>query len=293
MARFWHQMMASGEVAALQRPKMNDTHDTSSIKDEVAKATENSAWHFLELGAGNKVDGTPEVLTSRQGIGSPNPKRSRQTNSLAPSKWKYPNEIIQTSSKLINEMLASISVGLEIRGTGMIMVRHSQLVSKKSAMVILLSLLSAAAKEGWKVVLVGGGSMRQTHIMPEGPGWMDYLQGNYIFQEIIHYSTDGDAAWIPAGNTVDPNQPLFIKNSPSDWIRQLRRNFSLIIFLGGSEVGDDIISSLSNGSDGFFILSSSSEARDINRCDQTLSSQGLPFLGQVILPGQISDCATL
>ena len=293
MARFWHQMMASGEVAALQRPKMKGTHDTSSIKDEVAKATENSVWHFLELGAGNKVDGTPEVLTSREGIGGPNPKRSRHTNSLAPSKWEYPNEIIQTSSKLINDMLASISVGLEIRGTGMIIVRHSQLVSKKSALVILLSLLSAAAKEGWKVVLVGGGSMRQTHIMPEGPGWMDYLQGNHMFQEIIHYSTDGDAAWIPAGNTVDPNQPLFLKNSPSDWIRQLRRNFSLIIFLGGSEAGDDIIASLSNGSDGFFILSSSSEARDINRCDQTLLRQGLPFLGQVILPGQISDCATL
>ena len=74
MARFWHQMMASGEVAALQRPKIKGTHDSSSIKDEVAKATENSVWHFLELGAGNKVDGTPEVLTSREGMGALTPK---------------------------------------------------------------------------------------------------------------------------------------------------------------------------------------------------------------------------
>ena len=290
MARFW-QHMASPVVSPIGvtslpivtsiLPPNTVVKQNSDLKE--ASPTAQRDWHFLEVGPEGLEEGTKEVLDERRvhpGMGSSKPKNIKSSI----PEWSMPDEVHGFQAQIIRPMLEAVKAALEPQGGGLVVVSHSAALGAKDGVNLVLALAARAAAESWKVAVVSANSAPGNYGLPNAPGWLDFLQGQCLFQDIVYKCKDSDLAWVPAGRELDARFPTFFKHSPTSWLREMKRRFSVVFLVCGLPDCESIPLGIARMGDGVLLLAKFNEANLLDRHQEDWSRKGLPILGQLVVP---------
>jgi len=300
MARFW-QHMASPMTGPVGTPPTSwgTIQEATALANgasvevvtpvpetEAFRTREN--WHFLEVGPEGHEDGSAEVLSERKA----HHRQSFSSNKLGQGiPWEMPPEVDRFPSQVLRPMVDSVKAAVDGLGSGLIIASHSSGLGAKKALTLMLAMAVRAARESWRIAIVGDQGIAGECRLPSAPGWLDYLQGNSGLQEILHPWRMGDVAWIPQGRAVNCEEPIFFRHSPSNWLRELKKIYSAVLLVCGSAEDDSLLSSVARMGDGVFVLASFQEAKSLFRLQEDWVRRGVPFLGQVVVPDRFSASA--
>ncbi len=299
MARFWQHMVSpvSGPVGgapvteATVHQNMNAVNLALEAKVPVSGAesfTSKEDWHFLELGPEGQECASAEVLVERK-------TKLRQSVSSNHSgqgiPWEMPEGIDHFPSHVLRPMLDSVKSAVDGFGSGLIIAAHSNGLGAKKALTLMLAMAARAAKESWRIAIVGDQGVSGECRLPTSPGWLDYLQGQAGLKEILHSWKKGDVAWVPQGRPLNCDEPVFFRHSPANWLREMKKIYSAVLLVCGSGAEDSLLSSVARMGDGVFVLASFQEAQSMYRFQDDWARKGVPFLGQVVVPERLNASA--
>lgn len=301
MARFWQHMASSmnGPVGGFQVSGglIHQVADAVGPETPVAVSANPSSeafetkesWNFLEVGPEGREEGSAEVILERNAHQRRNLSSSKSVQGIP---WEMPYEVEKFPSQVLRPMFDSVKAAVDGFGSGLIIASHSSGLGAKRALPLVLAMAVRAVRESWRIAIIGGQGIGGEYKLPGAPGWLDYLQGNSEFQEILHPWKKGDVAWIPQGRSMNCDEPIFFRHSPANWLRELKKIYSAVLLVCGAAEEDSLLSSVARMGDGVFVLANFQEANSLCRFQEDWARRGVPFLGQVVLPERFSASAT-
>lgn len=300
MARFWQHMASTPGAIPVTVPPVHTVQDKAEFYSEPAKVEQSTrplggqqegakgAWHFLEVGPEGQEEGTVEVLlerkaSQRQGGGG------KQSHGIV---WDMPNEVERYPSQVLRPMFDAVKTAMDGQGTGLVVASHSIGLGPRNALRLVMALAMRAAREAWRVAIVGDHGVAGDSLLPSAPGWLDYLQGQCDFQDILHPWRQGNVAWVPQGRQLNTEEPAFFRHSPASWVRELKKQYPAILLVCGAAEDDSLLSTVARMGDGVLLLATFHEGKNLYRQQDDWARQGVPFLGQMVIPEAFSACAT-
>ena len=202
-----------------------------------------------------------------------------------------PEGIDHFPSHVLRPMLDSVKSAVDGFGSGLIIAAHSNGLGAKKALTLMLAMAARAAKESWRIAIVGDQGVSGECRLPTSPGWLDYLQGQAGLKGILHSWKKGDVAWVPQGRPLNCDEPVFFRHSPANWLREMKKIYSAVLLVCGSGGEDSLLSSVARMGEGVFVLSSFQEAQYLYRFQDDWTRRGVPFLGQVVVPERFNASA--
>lgn len=300
MARFWQHMASSPGAFPVKAPLAQTAQDRSEVYSELAKVEKASrplaaqqeaakdSWHFLEVGPEGQEEGSAEVLlerksSQRQGAAG------KQSHGIA---WEMPSEVERYSSQVLRPVFDAVKTAMDGQGAGLVVASHSIGLGPKNALRLVMALAMRAARESWRVAIVGDHGVAGDSLLPTAPGWLDYLQGQCDFQDALHPWRHGNVAWIPQGRQLNTEEPAFFRHSPGSWVRELKKQYPAVLLVCGAAGEDSILSTVARMGDGVLLLATFHEGKNLYRQQDDWARLGVPFLGQMVIPETFSACAT-
>lgn len=284
MARMWERLQdrpAHTEEAPLPVP--------GASLDLLDRSTNNIALPFIEVGKGGPTFASDDILDHLKTRSTPKNHSTKSVYGKESHKWNWPNDMNDwVESEISKDILEVIFRKLPTASLVGFIVSDS--IESLILAKLQMATIYRASQDGCDSLLISD-NLPLTFGLPNSIGIQQYLDGKASFEDIASFSVDGKAALITDGCQTRPIHFRLQENTYLGLLKIIKRRFKLV--LGGFHCGIDnsFNATFLDEADGVFIVANEVEEHIVERWHRVLITQGITYLGWIIINSQFTSPA--
>lgn len=291
MARLFDALGSQESAKSGRKPRKTPVVENVPVQVPPPPA---SPVSFIEVGIGGIVDASPDVLeySKPEKVAVPEVIVA-QTPAMVPipSEESHPKVVsVPQAEDSYTHLMGELVSGFPVRKEGILL-----FVTPPSVYVgeSVLKLAEKAASWG-EAVLVEcrshGAEITRILGLQKKPGWQELLAGKSELDSVLIHTNIPGLKVIPSGNKVGIREksPRLITRSPRALVREIRREYRLVLLDGGVWTEEPSTLSLARECDGVCVLVPASKAgsTSVEEMLGRVEDSGCRLAGVMVLPTQ-------
>jgi len=287
MARIFEALGPKGNSKPSRKAKK-----PQPVENNLPEKTSEPVVSFIEVGVGGILDASPDVLKFVQADLHPEVK-------VKPEESVVKTEVVEEKSQILpirsteddfRDLMGELVAGFPVRKEGILMFVTPPSVYLGES---LLRLAEKAATWGEAVLVDSrdrGAEITKILGLESHLGWNELISGKAELENVLVNSGISGLKIIPSGNVKVKKDkgPRLITRSPRTIVRDIRREFPMVMLDGGTWNEEPGTLSLARESDGVCILVPEAKAgsTSVDELIGRVEDSGSRLAGVLVLPSQ-------